>query len=131
MVLEETGACLEWNCTRKQPIELIKMTVKTVASYTCAIFSVIVLILCLCTNYWIQYETAHTRIGKTTRYRIRAGLWEYCRNIKEHTEKEYGPTKCFPVSDEKDKNLGISMGEHKTYHQTYHEDVGKSWSFGA
>lgn len=118
--------CLFWKELHpKQQIKSTTMTVKTVASYTCAIFSVIVLILCLCTNYWIQYETAHTRNGKTTRYRIRAGLWEYCRNIKEHTETKYGPTKCFPVNGEKDKNLGISMGEYKAYHISR---SGKWWS---
>jgi len=74
------------------------MSVKTVASYTCAIFSVVVLILCLCTNYWIEYEVIdRTVIGKDRRYRVRAGLWEYCQRVKEITDKDFGALKCTAV----------------------------------
>lgn len=80
------------------------MSIKTVASYTCAIFSVIVLILCLCTNYWIEYETVVKNVGKTTRTRIRSGLWEYCSNTKLHEDKEFGATKCHSI-----KTLGEGL----------------------
>ena len=85
------------------------MSVKTVASYTCAIFSVIVLILCLCTNYWIEYEVIDSRVGKETRrYRVRAGLWEYCQKVKEITHKDYGALKCIPVGEQ--EGTGLDSG---------------------
>ncbi len=71
------------------------MSIKTIASYTCAIFSVIVLILCLCTNYWIEYGRSDTKLGQTTEYRFRSGLWESCRKVKNDGEKDFGPTKCY------------------------------------
>eukprot|EP00794_Sanderia_malayensis_P015085 gene15085-16641_t len=75
------------------------MSIKTIASYTCAIFSVVVIILCLCTNYWIEYATVDTKLGLSTEYRFRSGLWESCRKVKMPNEKDFGSTKCFSFSD--------------------------------
>ena len=87
------------------------MSVKTVASYTCAIFSVVVLILCLCTNYWIEYEVIdRTVIGKDRRYRVRAGLWEYCQRVKEVTHTDFGALKCTPVDEQ--EGTGLETGEN-------------------
>ena len=86
------------------------MSVKTVASYTCAIFSVVVLILCLCTNYWVEYEVIDSKVGKETRrYRFRAGLWEYCRQVKEITHNDYGKLTCIPVDEQ--EGTGLATGE--------------------
>ena len=95
------------------------MSVKTVASYTCAIFSVVVLILCLCTNYWIEYEVIDkTVIGKDRRYRMRAGLWEYCQQVKEVTHDDFGALKCIPVDEQ--QGTGLSTGRDIQVHQWHH-----------
>lgn len=68
-----------------------------------------VLILCLCTNYWVEYEVIDSKVGKETRrYRFRAGLWEYCRQVKEITHNDYGKLTCIPVDEQEGTGLATA-----------------------
>eukprot|EP00111_Clytia_hemisphaerica_P020271 TCONS_00059742-protein len=56
------------------------MSIKTVVTYSCMIFSIIILIISLATNYWHEYEIPDGKTPLTVTY-FNVGLFEKCTEI--------------------------------------------------
>lgn len=81
------------------------MTYKTATVYCCTIFSILIIIISLATNYWYEFEKKANDVKPGTVSHFRVGLFEQCETIyynhdtEVHDDSEEKDCEDFQVPD--------------------------------